>query len=61
MIVGLKEIIGKALALIFQSIFSRTKGTMYKNRKRKSEIHLLIIFMDPVLFSYSGMYYSEQN
>ena len=53
--------IGEVLAQIFLSIFPRTKTTMYKNRQRRSEIRLLIIFMDPGLFHDSGMYYCEQN
>ena len=39
----------------------RTKTTMHKNRQRRSEIHLLIVFMDVGLFHGNGMYYCEQN
>ena len=53
--------IGGVLAQIFWSIFPWTKATMHKNRQRRSEIHLLIIFMDPGVFYDNGMYYCKQN
>ena len=53
--------IGVVLVQIFWSIFPRTKTTMHKNRQKRSEIHLLIIFMDVGLFHGNGMYYCEQN
>ena len=51
----LEKEFGGILMQTFWSIFPRTKTTMHKNRQRRSEIHLLIIFTDPGLFHGNGM------